>query len=374
MALLYQTFKPLLFKLDPELAHNLTIKALRSGLGPKKSVVEEPALEVRLWDKTFPNPIGLAAGFDKNAEVIAPMMHMGFGFVEAGTVTPKPQRGNPKPRIFRDETYEAVINRMGFPNLGLVKFKNNLHKFFAYRPRPVGVLGINIGMNKSQKDPAKDYCLLLKQLGPMADYITINISSPNTPGLRDLQKRSALLSLLQKVLKTRSETCGGSFPPILLKLAPDLNKTQQKELAKTALDAGIDGLVLTNTTIGRIKGLPHDFTKETGGLSGKPLKQQSTEIIRNFYELTGGTIPIIGLGGVADGKDAYEKIKAGASLVQLYTALVFQGPNVVNEIIKELKELLEQDGFSSVTDAVGIDTKVGQAGKRKNNEAKVFKA
>ncbi len=311
-----------------------------------------------IWGLKFPNPVGLSAGFDKNAEVIGPAFKLGFGFVEAGTVTPKPQHGNDKPRIFRCPEQEAVINRMGFPNGGMNMFKTNLSKFLGSRQRPAGVIGVNIGMNKSQSEPAKDYSVLIKMLGPMADYLTVNISSPNTPGLRDLQKREPLLELLAAVKAERAKSCGDHPPPILLKLAPDLDKAQQEELASAVMEAKIDGLILTNTTLDRPANLPEKFAKRQGGLSGKPVGDKSTAIIRSFYELTDGKMPIIGVGGISSGADAYEKIKAGASLVQLYSGLIFKGPGVVNSINNDLLALLKRDGFTHISQAIGIDSTV----------------
>ncbi len=361
---LYDLFRPLIFKVDAEQAHHMTLKALKSGLVPPCKPVIDPALEVKLWGLKFPNPVGLSAGFDKNAEIIGPAFNLGFGFVEAGTVTPKPQEGNPKPRVFRDPANEAVINRLGFPNQGMNAFKSNLEKFLDGKSRPVGVVGINIGMNKAQTEPAKDYTALIKMLGPMADYITINISSPNTPGLRDLQSREPLLELLGAVLEERKRSCGDHPPPLLLKLAPDLSQDQQAELAKTVLEAGIDGLILANTTLDRPETLANDFRAEKGGLSGKPVRDKSTAVIRNFYRLTGGKLPIIGVGGISSGSDAYEKIKAGASLVQLYTSLVFKGPAVANSINQELLALLKKDGFTNISQAVGVQKKQNE--KQKN--------
>lgn len=361
---LYAKLRPLLFRLDPETAHNLTLKVLKTGLLPRIASPDDPALRVTLWDRTFPNPVGLAAGFDKNAQVIRPMLRLGFGFVETGTVTPKPQHGNARPRIFRDPDHETVINRMGFPNLGLNKFKASLEKFLDSKPRPPGLVGINIGMNKSRKDPAKDYCLLIRQLGPLADYLVINISSPNTPGLRDLQKREALLDLLAKTREALEKTCGEYAPPMLLKLAPDLSDKQLGEITATIIDSKIDGLILTNTTTSRPDSLPASFAREKGGLSGTKLRKRSTEIIREFYRLTKGNIPIIGLGGISSGDHAYEKIKAGATLVQLYTALVFQGPNVVNEINASLARLLKADGFGHISEAVGIESGVRKESRK----------
>jgi len=355
MSLLYKLSKPLLFKMDSEKAHALTIKMMKSGLTPCPPRLSNPALETTLWGHKFPNPVGLAAGFDKNAEVIDGAFKLGFGFVEVGTVTPKPQHGNPKPRVFRDPAHEAVINRMGFPNEGMNAFKANMERFLAKGTRPAGVVGINIGMNKSQTEPAKDYGVLIKMLGPMADYLTINISSPNTPGLRDLQKREPLLELLGRIKDERKKACGNHPPPILVKLAPDLDEDQQQELATTLKEAEVDGIVLTNTTLDRPDMLPDHFRNQQGGLSGAPVREKSTEIIRNFYKLTQGEIPIIGVGGVSSGDDAYAKIKAGASLVQLYSSLVFQGPFVVHYVNERLGELLTRDGYGHISEAVGIE-------------------
>ncbi|MBI2234052.1 MAG: quinone-dependent dihydroorotate dehydrogenase [Micavibrio aeruginosavorus] len=353
LAFLYPALRPLLFALDAETAHRLTIKALR--ILPRGPVpAHNPALRVTLWDRHFPNPVGLAAGFDKNAEIIAPMLGLGFGFVEAGTVTPKPQPGNPRPRIFRDPENDAVINRMGFPSVGMNAFKANLEEFLETRPRPEGLVGINIGMNKSQTDPARDYMALVRTLGPFADYITVNISSPNTPGLRDLQEPQAFRDLAGQLLEERARACGRHMPPpLLVKLSPDLGERQQEDLARAALDSGIDGLILTNTTLDRPVHLPESFREEKGGLSGQPLSEKSTDMIRNFYRLTGGKLPIIGAGGVSSGLDAYDKIRAGASLVQIYSALAFQGPGVVKRITAELAQLLKKDGYATIDEAVG---------------------
>lgn len=346
--------KPFFHALDPETAHQAGICALKNGLHPHFDAVDDPRLKVTLWDRQFPNPVGLAAGFDKNAEVMGPMLKMGFGFVEVGTVTPKPQDGNPRPRVFRNAKNEAVINRMGFPNKGLEVFKQNIEKFLETKPRPNGLLGINIGMNKDQTDPAKDYCFLLRHLGSYGDYFTINISSPNTPGLRNLQTRENLSDLVERLKEVREKSCEKNFPPpLLVKLAPDLTMAQQEELAQTALDVGIDGLILTNTTLERPDYLPEKFRGQMGGLSGQPVRQKSTDIIRNFYKLTKGKIPIIGAGGISSGADAYEKIKAGASLVQLYSALVYHGPELANQINNDLLKFLERDGLNSISDAVG---------------------
>lgn len=352
--MLFELAKPFLHALDPETAHRLTIRGLQT-MPAGKPTRDDALLAVKLWDRTFPNPVGLAAGFDKNAEVIAPMLGMGFGFVEAGTVTPKPQEGNPRPRVFRSPADRAVINRMGFPNQGADIFRDNIEKFLSVKPRPAGIIGINIGMNKDQSDPAKDYCALVRLLGPMADYLTINISSPNTPGLRDLQKKENLLELLSRILEERQKSCAPDLPPLLVKLAPDLAEDQQADIAQAALQSGIDGLILTNTTLDRPDSLAQPFGAERGGLSGEPVREKSLTVLRNIYELTSGQLPLIGVGGISCGNDAYDKIKAGATLVQLYTALVFNGPAMIKEIKQTLIRRLKEDGFSHISEAVGAD-------------------
>lgn len=355
MSCMYKFISPFIFKIDPERAHNLTLKAMKHGMVPPVPTLNNAALESTVFGLKFPNPVGLSAGFDKNAEVIGPSFKFGFGFVEAGTVTPKPQDGNPRPRVFRDPSHKAVINRMGFPNGGAQVFKDNLEKFLSASERPGGVVGINIGMNKAQKEPAKDYAWLIRMLAPMADYLTINISSPNTPGLRDLQKREPLTELLSVVMVEREKACRTHPPPLLVKLAPDLDEARQEELAQTLMDCKVDGVILGNTTLDRPEYLPEKFRSRQGGLSGQPLSEKSTAIIRNFYSLTKGKLPIIGVGGIASGDQAYEKIKAGASLVQLYTGLVFEGPSVAYSINKRLLELLKADGLTNIADAIGRD-------------------
>lgn len=353
--IVFNLVKPILFSLDAEAAHKATICALKSPLAPKIPAVTDSALRVTLWNRVFQNPVGLAAGFDKNAEVISPMLNLGFGFIEVGTVTLKPQDGNPRPRVFREPKFGAVINRMGFPNQGVGTFKHNLQTFLAKKPRPQGVVGVNIGMNKDQTNPAADYTSLIRTLGPLADYITINISSPNTPGLRNLQERGPLTELLTAVLDERTKSCGAHPPPVLVKLAPDLNDAQLVEITEVLTQLKIDGVILTNTTLFRPEELPQDFREERGGLSGAPLTDISTAIIRRFYGLTNGAIPIIGAGGISSADDAYAKIRAGASLVQLYSGLVFHGPTLIRKINLDLLELLRSDGFSHITEAVGAD-------------------
>ncbi len=353
----YRSLKPLLFHIDPETAHGMGIRAMKMGMVPPAPSINDKALEVALWGLKFSNPIGLSAGFDKNAEVIGPALKLGFGFVEAGTVTPKPQAGNPRPRVFRDPANEAVINRMGFPNEGASVFKRNLERFLRQSQKPSGIIGLNIGMNKDQADPASDYTALVRLLGPMADYLTVNISSPNTPGLRDLQKREPLTALLNAIMETRRETCPDKQPPLLVKLAPDLTMEQQEELAGTLMDCKVDGVILTNTTLDRPDYLSPDFREQKGGLSGKPVREKSTALIRNFYKLTDGKLPIIGVGGISSGADAYEKIKAGASLVQIYSGMIFKGPGLAYAANTELLKLLRADGYTTINEAVGADHK-----------------
>ncbi len=353
---LYRAAAPLLFRLSaPETAHDLALGALRSGLFPRAPKIDDPALRMTLWDRVFPNPVGLAGGFDKNAVALSGLFGLGFGFIEAGTVTPRPQEGNPRPRIFRCPEHGAVINRMGFPNKGLNVFKANLERFLDRRPRPPGLVGISIGMNKGQTEPEKDYVQLIRALGPLADYLAINVSSPNTPGLRDLQKREALSALLARVMDERARACGSSAPPVLLKLMPDLDEAQSADIAAVAQECRVDGLILTNTTLARPAGLPAAFAAQTGGLSGDPVREASTRMIARFYALTGGTLPIVGVGGVSTGKDAYEKIRAGASVVQVYTGFIYRGPFIAAELCRDLSACLKADGFTHLSQAVGAD-------------------
>lgn len=358
---MYKFIKPILFMLPAEAAHNATLAALKFTPSSLFSIYASPTLpqlKTTLWGRTFPNPVGLAAGFDKNAESLSGLFGLGFGFIEAGTVTVKPQTGNPRPRVFRNPENAAVINRMGFPNSGVAKFKDNLQKFLSKKPKPNGILGLNIGMNKDQTDPAKDYTALVRSLAPMADYLTINISSPNTPGLRNLQEQGPLTELLTAALAERKNSCGQYPPPLLVKLAPDLTDSQLTEIAEVLLHLKIDGVILGNTTLSRPDFLPHSFRDERGGLSGAPLTDIATKIISKFYILTKGQIPIIGAGGIKNGKDAYDKIRAGASLVQIYSSLIFEGPSLPSRINKELLDLLERDGFKNIADAIGADHKI----------------
>jgi len=349
---LYCLAAPFIKMLDPEAAHGLAIKALRLGLVPTPRAFADPALEQSLWGRTFTNPVGLAAGFDKNAEVADAMLGQGFGFVEIGSVTPRPQPGNPRPRLFRLPGDGAVINRMGFNNDGMEAVAARLQK----RPR-TGILGVNLGKNKDSLDANEDYRLGISKLAALADYLVINVSSPNTPGLRALQGREPLQDLLAAVLAARALAVPENPPPLLLKIAPDLSDQDKADIADVAVATGIDGLIATNTTIARPQGLTDGNASQAGGLSGRPLLAPSTRVLGEMYQLTAGKIPLIGVGGIASGADAYAKIRAGASLVQFYSAMVYHGPGLVQTIKRDLAGLIKSDGFSSISQAIGADHK-----------------
>lgn len=341
---------PVLRRLDPETAHDLTLWALRRGLVPQTPGADDPVLATRQWGISFANPLGLAAGFDKNARVMAPMLGLGLGFVEVGSVTPRPQPGNPKPRVFRLPEDAAVINRLGFNNAGLEAARENLAAFRRAHPN-MGPVGVNLGKNKDTADAASDYVLGAAALGPLADYLVINVSSPNTPGLRALQGRGELEELLGRIQAALPDPP----PPLLVKIAPDLTEEDKADIAAVALSMEISGLIATNTTISRPQGLKGAAKGEAGGLSGRPLFDPSKAVLRDLYRLTEGKIPLIGVGGISSGADAYRKIRAGASLVQLYTGLIYGGPAQVPRIKNELAQLLREDGFESVAAAVGAD-------------------
>lgn len=349
---MYSLIRPFLHLLDPERAHEIAIAALKRGFAGEHAPVEAEALRVSLFGLQFPNPVGLAAGFDKNAEAVSALQRQGFGFVELGTVTPLPQNGNPRPRIFRLPEDRAVINRLGFNNAGMEAFTANVKKRIAAR----GIIGANIGKNKDSESAAADYTKLLKAVYGLVDYVTINISSPNTSGLRDLQQGRFLQGLLSALIETRAECQrqqGGKPMPLLLKVAPDVDAVTKEDIAQVSLELGIDGIIVSNTTIKRPTSLKNLQRSESGGLSGPPLFELSTQLLKEIHTLTQGKIPLIGVGGISTGDDAYAKIRAGASLVQLYTALTYQGFGLVNRINKRLLELLQRDGFKHITDAVG---------------------
>ncbi len=335
----------------PEFAHDLTLKLLKLNLS-KKNIIDNPMLNQHFLGLDFSNPIGLAAGFDKNAEVINPIFNLGFGFVEIGTITPKPQKGNNKPRIFRLKEDEAIINHLGFNNLGTEKILKNLKKFRSLNFKGK-VLGINIGKNQNSLNAIDDYCYCLEKLSGFGHYITVNISSPNTPGLRDLQLRGKIEVLVKSLQKKQKELTNRADLPIFIKISPDISEEQLRDIALMSLANNVSGLVISNTTIKRKNNLVSPNKNEIGGLSGKPLFLQSTLILKKMYSLTNGQVPLIGVGGVSNGKECYEKIKAGANLIQLYTALIYQGPNVVNRIKNELIDLMKTDGFNNIREIVG---------------------
>jgi dihydroorotate dehydrogenase len=298
----------------------------------------------------LPHPLGLAAGFDKNAEAVAGLFAQGFSWVEVGTVTPRPQAGNPRPRLFRLPAQQALINRMGFNNAGLALVRQRLSAL----DRRAGVLGANIGANKDSADPVADYVLCLRGLYPLVDYVTVNVSSPNTPGLRELQRRERLSALLGALLEARQALAAGPrAKPLLLKIAPDLDPDAEADLAEVALALGIDGLIISNTTIERPGLGASAHAAEAGGLSGPPLLRRATAQLGRFHRMTGGRLALIGVGGITSGADAYAKIRAGATALQLYTAYVYQGPDVVRRVLEELDRLLEADGYASLGAAVG---------------------
>ena len=336
-------------RLDAETAHDLGIKALAAGLGPHQRGPDDPLLATEVAGLKLPNPVGLAAGFDKHALAAGPLLDAGFGFVECGTVTPLPQAGNPKPRLFRLLQDRAVINRYGFNSVGLEAFAANL----ARRPE-AGVVGANIGANKEAADRIGDYVAGLKRLWPLADYFTVNVSSPNTPGLRNLQARAALDELLGRVAEARRELAAGGAKPVFLKVAPDLDEGEIDDVTASVLAHGIEAIIVGNTTLSRPESLRSPLKTEAGGLSGAPLLELSTRVLGQFFERTrSGPIRLIGAGGIGSGADAYAKIRAGASAVQLYSLLALSGPGLIGDIKRDLAALLKADGFGSVSEAVG---------------------
>lgn len=347
--MLYTFAKPLLFALDGEDAHRLALRAL--ALKPaSRALTADPALAVELAGLTFPNPVGLAPGFDKNAEVVQTAPALGFGFAEIGTVTPKPQSGNDRPRLFRLVEDNAVINRMGFNNDGQSIVRKRLESIRKAGRHPI--IGVNIGANKeatAQGRANEDYAVGVKQMTPVADYLTINISSPNTPGLRALQDKSALDDLLAAVMTAR----GDDTTPIFLKVAPDLEPADVDDIVALAHAHKLDALIISNTTIARPETLRSAHAKQAGGLSGAPLKDAALQRLKDFVAAGSGSIPLIGVGGIASGEDAYARIRAGASLIQIYSALVYEGPYLARAINRELKALLQRDGFSNISEAIG---------------------
>ena len=344
----YSLVRPLIGLLNPETAHDIVIGTLRAGLVPSPEMFESPLLKQKVWGRSFLNPVGLAAGFDKNALVVNPMLEQGFGFVEVGTVTPQPQIGNARPRLFRLSKDKAVINRLGFNNDGMEEVASRLEACSRK-----GIVGVNLGKNKDTLDAIGDYREGVLRFSQVADYLVINVSSPNTVGLRGLQRKEVLLGLLETVLQARLEVIPINPPPLLLKVAPDLSPEDIIDIAEVALETGIDGIIATNSTIKRPSNLIDANAQESGGLSGQPLLDQSTHVLSEMYKLTAGKIPLVGVGGVSSGADAYAKIRAGATLIQLYSAMVFHGPAHVQLIKRDLARHLVADGFSTISQAIG---------------------
>lgn len=348
---LYGLIGPVLRLLSPETAHWLTIEALSHGLGPRAEHEDDPILASRVWDLDFPNPVGLAAGFDKDGQVCEAMLGMGFGFVEVGSITPEPQPGNPKPRLFRLTADGGVINRLGFNSRGHAAAVEQMGR----RRHGDGIVGVNLGKNRNSTDAGADYARGATLFAGLAEYLVVNVSSPNTPGLRALQGRDELTALLSRVSSAMDTATSGRSPPLLLKIAPDLTPDDRADIAAVVQERGVDGLIVSNTTISRPVDLKSRDRAEAGGLSGRPLFELSTAVLADMYRLTEGRVPLIGVGGISSGADAYAKIRAGASLVQLYTALIYQGPGLVGRIKSELAAALKADGFATVSAAVGAD-------------------
>jgi dihydroorotate dehydrogenase len=337
----YPFIRPLAFALDAETAHRLTVKVLRL-MPPRRPPDFPSSLRSRVAGIDFPTPVGLAAGFDKDAEVPEQMLSLGFGFVEVGTLTPRPQDGNPKPRLFRLRKDRAVINRLGFNNGGQPAAYGRLQLDM----RLPGIIGVNVGANKDSEDRIADYVSGVRAMAPVANYLTINISSPNTPGLRGLQEKGALEELLAAVREVRSKA------PIFLKVAPDLVDGDPERIVRAAIDHGIDAIIVSNTTVSRPP-LKSRNADEVGGLSGAPLKALALDALRKFRSASGGEMPLIGAGGIASAEDAWERIRAGASLIQLYTAMVYEGPGIAARIARGLAQHLKREGFANIAEAVG---------------------
>jgi dihydroorotate dehydrogenase len=340
--MLFPLLRPFIHALDPERAHRLSIEALKLAPLPPLPAGDS-SLAIEVAGVRFPNPVGVAAGYDKDAEVPDALLGLGFGFVEVGSITPRPQEGNPKPRLFRLSEDRAVINRMGFNNAGADAAERRLAK-----RRPKGVLGINIGANKDSADRIADYAEMTRRMAPYATYLTANISSPNTPGLRALQDEGALTALLDAVMEAR----GGDGPPVFLKVAPDLEPSDIDAIARIGIDKGLGALIVSNTTISRPPLYSRD-AGETGGLSGAPLKALALQRLRDFRQATGGALPLVGVGGIGSADDAWERIRAGASLVQVYSAMVYEGPGLGRTIAKGLARKLKEHGMASIAEAVG---------------------
>ena len=344
---LYKKIFPILKFVPPELAHNLAIRFFTNF--KKKNKPDDPILNIKVCDLKFKNPIGLAAGFDKNGEAYEGLMRLGFGFVEIGTITINPQYGNKKPRIFRLLEDKAIINRLGFNNIGAKKILQKIERYDSVNGP--GLLGINLGKNLDSKEPIEDYIKLLNIFYKKANYITLNVSSPNTPGLRELEQKDNLDKLVKKISLFKRKNLVNIA--VFLKIDPDLSKEQLGDIADIVLSSTIDGVIISNTSLYRSNTLISRYANEKGGISGLPIKKTSNQLLKDFYILTNGKIPLIGVGGISNGKDAYERILNGASLIQFYTSLIYKGPSIVNNIKEELIYLLKKDNYKSINQAIG---------------------
>ena len=343
---MFSKIRSLIFKFEPELAHDLAIKALKYNFIPPKKISYNKLIETKIFSKTIPNPIGLAAGFDKDAEVYNRIFDLGFGFAEVGTITPLKQYGNEKPRVFRLEEDKALINRLGFNNSGSENVLSRIAK-----NTPKGLLGINIGPNKNSKDRLKDYLICFKKFHNFADYITINISSPNTENLRSLHNENELRELLKSINEEKKLL--NSKVPLVVKISPDIHEKEVSIISDLLLKFDISAVIISNSTDTTRENLININKLEKGGLSGKPLEKKSNNLISKFYEILKGKVIIIGVGGVDSGKSAYEKILRGANLIQLYTGMVYQGPNIASKISEELINILEKEGIKNLSDIIG---------------------
>jgi dihydroorotate dehydrogenase len=350
--MIFRLARPALFALDSEKGHRLAIAGLKAlpSRGANSSLAQPGAAQIRVAGLDFPNPVGVAAGFDKDAEIPDALLGLGFGFTEVGSITPRPQEGNPKPRLFRLVEDEAVINRMGFNNRGATAALKRLE---ARCGRP-GIVGINVGANKDSDDRIADYAEMARIMTPHASYLAVNVSSPNTPGLRALQDEGALAALIDGVIAARDAVADGTPPPVFLKVAPDLEPADIDAIARIALERQLGALIVSNTTIAR-PALRSHHAAEAGGLSGAPLRALALQRVRDFRKATGGAIPLVGVGGIATAEHAWERIRAGASLVQLYSAMVYEGPGLGARIADGIERLMRRDGFASVAEAVGSE-------------------
>jgi dihydroorotate dehydrogenase len=350
LAAVFELARPLLYALDPEQAHELTLKSLEAGIYPRPAAPDDPSLRVSVWGLNFPNPVGVAPGFDKDARVPYAILGMGFGYAEIGTVTPRPQEGNPRPRVFRLLQDRALINRLGFNNSGHAAALARLN-----RRQPAGVVGVNVGANKDVTDRAADYVAGVRTFYDVASYFTINVSSPNTPGLRDLQAPAALDELVVRVLQAREEmmAAGKRRRPVVVKLAPDIAEDDLEPIVRVLETRGVDGIAVSNSTLARERLRDTALAKEAGGISGRPLFHRSTVVLARVHVLTGGRIPLIGIGGIDSGQTAVAKLEAGATLLQLYTGLVYEGPGLLGRIKQDMAAYLEREKLARIGDLTG---------------------